>query len=91
MDFSQSFSQNNRQINEEDAQKAVEIMVDYRRGLRNLQTASLALQQVTGIDPAYGEIILRNMRRDNVTDIRGYSKEPERLKRGKEAKKKPPI
>jgi hypothetical protein len=77
-------------LTNEDAAKAVEIMVDYKRGLRNLQTASLALQQATGIEPEYGEIILKNMTRNNVTEIRGYSKEPERLKRGKEAKKKPP-
>ena len=77
-------------IDDEKAAAAVEIMVDYKRGLRNLQTASLALQQVAGIEPEYGAIILKNMKRDNVTNIRGYSKEPEQLKRGKEAKKKPP-
>ena len=81
----------NTTVDDEKAAAAVEIMVDYKRGLRNLQTASLALYQVSGIEPEYGAIILKNMKRDNVTDIRGYSKEPERLKRGKEAKKKPPT
>ena len=61
-------------------------MVDYRRGLRNLKTAALALYQKTGILPEFGEIILQNMKRDNVTQIRGYSKEPEQMRKGKEGK-----
>tara|TARA_R110002012_G_C11645659_1_gene611011 strand:+ start:1757 stop:2023 length:267 start_codon:yes stop_codon:yes gene_type:complete len=74
------------EMNDEDREAAVEIMVDYRRGLRNLKTASLALHQKTGILPEFGEIILQNMKRDNVTQIRGYSKEPERMRKGKEGK-----
>ena len=35
------------EMNDEDREAAVEIMVDYRRGLRNLKTASLALHQKT--------------------------------------------
>ena len=74
------------EMTDEDREAAVEIMVDYRRGLRNLKTAALALYQKTGILPEFGEIILQNMKRDNVTQIRGYSKEPEQMRKGKEGK-----
>jgi hypothetical protein len=74
------------EMTDKDREAAVEIMVDYRRGLRNLKTAALALHQKTGILPEFGEIILQNMKRDNVTQIRGYSKEPEQMRKGKEGK-----
>ena len=74
------------EMTDKDREAAVEIMVDYRRGLRNLKTAALALYQKTGILPEFGEIILQNMKRDNVTQIRGYSKEPEQMRKGKEGK-----
>ena len=74
------------EMTDEDREAAVERMVDYRRGLRNLKTAALALYQKTGILPEFGEIILQNMKRDNVTQIRGYSKEPEQMRKGKEGK-----
>ena len=74
------------EMTDEDREAAVEIMVDYRRGLRNLKTAALALYQKTGILPEFGEIILQNMKRNNGTQIRGYSKEPEQMRKGKEGK-----
>ena len=74
------------EMTDKDREAAVESMVDYRRGLRNLKTAALALYQKTGILPEFGEIILQNMKRDNVTQIRGYSKEPEQMRKGKEGK-----
>jgi hypothetical protein len=61
----------------------VEIMVDYKRGLRNIKTASAALALHTGIMPEFGEALLKSMSRNNVTQIRGYTKEPEKLKKGK--------
>ena len=70
-----------RTIKQRDA--VVEIMVDYKRGLRNLQTASAALAHHTGILPEFGAALLRSMSRNNVTQIRGYSKEPERTLKGK--------
>ena len=74
------------EMTDKDREAAVEIMVDYRRGLRNLKQAALALYQKTGILPEVGEIIVQNMKRATVTQIRGYSKEPEQMRKGKEGK-----
>lgn len=65
----------------------IEAMVDYKRGLRNLDTGSAELARLSGLTPEIAAAFLKSMKRDNVTAIRGYSKEPERLRLGKERKK----
>ncbi len=69
---------------------AIETMVDYKRGLRNLDTGSKILSQQTGLDEDISAMILKSMKRNNVTQIRGYSKEPERLRKGKIGKSNEP-
>lgn len=62
----------------------IETVVDYKRGLRNLKTGSEELARLSGLTPDIAACFLKNMKRNNVTQIRGYSKEPERLRKGKE-------
>ena len=69
---------------------AIETMVDYKRGLRNLDTGSKVLSMQTGLDEDISALILKSMKRDNVTQIRGYSKEPERLRKSKIGKSNEP-
>tara|TARA_R100000541_G_scaffold46618_1_gene53725 strand:+ start:799 stop:1053 length:255 start_codon:yes stop_codon:yes gene_type:complete len=69
---------------------AIETMVDYKRGLRNLENGSKILSAQTGLDETLSAIILKSMKRDNVTQIRGYSKEPERLRKSKIGKSNEP-
>lgn len=71
-----------------DHDKTIEVFCDYRRGLRNIETGKRALADAAGIDPNIAEVFLRAMKRDNVRDIRGYERTPERLIKGREAKKK---
>tara|TARA_R110002126_G_scaffold254266_2_gene397378 strand:+ start:615 stop:818 length:204 start_codon:yes stop_codon:yes gene_type:complete len=65
-------------------------MVDYKRGLRNLDTGSKILSLQTGLDEDISALILKSMKRDNVTQIRGYSKEPDRLRKSKIGKSNEP-
>jgi hypothetical protein len=65
-------------------QDAIEVFVDYRKGLRNKKTATAELVKKTGLEPHIAEVFLRAMKRDNVTQIRGYNNTPEQLKRGRE-------
>jgi len=67
----------------EGVKSMIDIMVDYRKGLLNLDTAMKALEYATDLGPGICEKMLKNSKRDNVTQIRGYSKEPKRLLEGK--------
>jgi|TARA_R100000544_G_C2223219_1_gene58910 hypothetical protein len=49
----------------------------------NDKTATKALEDLVGLDPGVANALLKEMKRHNVTQIRGYSKEPERLAKGK--------
>tara|TARA_R110000823_G_scaffold170274_2_gene302786 strand:- start:791 stop:1045 length:255 start_codon:yes stop_codon:yes gene_type:complete len=62
---------------------AIETMVEYKRGLRNLDTGSKLLSLQTGLDEDIAAMMLKSMKRNNVTQIRGYSKEPERMRKAK--------
>ena len=70
--------------------QAIEDMVDYKRGLRNLKTGTKALSESTGLSPEIAEALLKTFSRDNVTQIRGYSKEPEHLRKSKIGKSNEP-
>ena len=70
----------------EGVKSMIDIMVDYRKGLLNLDTAMKALEYATDLGPGICEKMLKNSKRDNVTQIRGYSKEPKRLLEGKKGK-----
>ena len=70
----------------ESVKSMVDIMVDYRKGLLNLDSALKALDYATDLGPDICEKMLKNSKRDNVTQIRGYSKEPEHLLKSKKGK-----
>ena len=70
--------------------QAIEDMVDYKRGLRSLKTGTKALSESTGLSPDIAEALLKSMNKDNVTQIRGYSKEPEHLRQSKIGKPNEP-
>ena len=53
----------------------IETVVDYKRGLRNLKTGSEELARLSGLTPDIAACFLKSMKRNNVTQIRGYSKE----------------
>ena len=59
----------------------IETMVDYKRGLKNLDTASKVLSSQSGLDKELSAIILKSMKRDNVTQIQGYSNAQKQLKK----------
>lgn len=64
-------------------QELIEAVCDYRKGWTNLQSASKEVEDLAGLSPDIAKEFLTLMKRDNVTKIRGYSKEPERLRKGK--------
>jgi len=72
-----------KDLTEQENEEIIEIFVDFRRGLRTLDTASKALEKYGFVKPV-AEVLLKSMKRDNVIDIRGYLKMPEKLLRGKQ-------
>ena len=64
----------------------IEAVCDYKKGWTNLKNASAAITEISGLSPEISETFLKLMKRNNVTQIRGYSKEPERLLKGKKGK-----
>ncbi len=67
--------------------QVIETFCSRRRGWMNDKTATQALTDLAGLDPGVANALLTEMKRHNVTQIRGYSKEPERLARGKKGTK----
>ena len=67
-------------------EQLIEAVCDYKKGWTNLKNASAAITEISGLSPEISETFLKYMKRNNVTQIRGYSKEPERLLKGKKGK-----
>ena len=61
----------------------IEVFTDYKTGMRTLATATAEMKKL-GFEEGVARALLKAMRRDNVIDIRGYSKQPEHLRRGTE-------
>tara|TARA_Y100001937_G_C7104572_1_gene324287 strand:+ start:1311 stop:1553 length:243 start_codon:yes stop_codon:yes gene_type:complete len=70
-------------------EELIEAVVDYKRGLRNLKTGSDEISRISGLTPDIVACFLKAMKRDNVTQIRGYSKEPEHLRKANKRKAPP--
>ena len=66
--------------------KFIEAVCDYRKGWTNLENASKEVAKLSELTPEIAASFLKQMKRNNVTQIRGYSIEPERLRKGKEGK-----
>ena len=64
----------------------IEAVCDYKKGWTNLDSATKELSEISGLSPDIAASFLKNMKRNNVTQILGYSKEPSRLANGKKGK-----
>ena len=64
----------------------IEAVCDYKKGWTNLKSASNQVSDLSWLTPEIAGAFLKHMKRNNVTQIRGYSKEPERLLKGKKGK-----
>ena len=66
----------------------IETMVDFKKGLRTLDTGSKVLAEQTGLEDDVARALLRGMKKSqtNVTQIRGYSKEKDYQIAGKKGK-----
>jgi hypothetical protein len=61
----------------------IETIVDYKKGLRNKNTAPKILAEQMGISIGAASAFLKEMKRGNVTQIRGYEKTPEHIVKGR--------
>ena len=62
----------------------IEAVCDYKKGWTNLKNASAAITEVTGLSPEIAQTFLKYMKRNNVTQIRGYSKRARKIIKRKE-------
>lgn len=71
--------------------EVIELMIEYKTGWRNLPNAIRDMSAMTGLEPDICKVLLDMNKGLTVTQIRGYSKEPERLAEGKKkAARRPP-
>ena len=61
----------------------IEAICDYRKGWTNIHSATKELEEFAGLTPEVAKALLDGMKSNSVTKIRGYSKEPERLRKSK--------
>ena len=64
----------------------IEAVCDYKKGWTNLNNATNELCDLTGLDPDIAGSFLTLMKRNNVTQIRGYTKEKPYQIAGKKGK-----
>jgi len=64
----------------------IEAVCDYKKGWTNLDSASRELGELAGFTPDIAAAFLKNMKRNNVTQIRGNSKEKDYQIAGKKGK-----
>lgn len=72
--------------------EVIELMIEYKTGWRNLTNAVRDMSAMTGLLPDICKVMLEMTKSVSVTDLRGYSKMPERLAEGKKRKaaRRPP-
>ena len=64
----------------ENHDEVIEVFTDYKTGMRTLATATAAMKKL-GFEEGVARALLKSMKRENVVDIRGYSKQPEHLRK----------
>jgi len=64
----------------------IEAVCDYKKGWTNMDSATKELCELTGLDPDVAATFLKSMKRNNVTQIRGYTKEKPYQIAGKKGK-----
>jgi len=67
--------------------KLIESVVDYKKGWTSLESAAKELSEAAGLTPGIAAVFLKNMKRNNVTQIRGYEKTPEHIVKGRKGKR----
>ena len=67
----------------EGVKSMIDIMMDYKKGLINLDSALKRLEYVTELGPDICERMLKNSKRENMTQIRSYRNKPEYLLKSK--------
>lgn len=75
------------EINDQTYTDMIEIMVEYRRGIQNLEGAMKRMEKITGLTKEICRAMLSNLtsrqHRQGATDIRGYQRTPKHLVDGK--------
>tara|TARA_R100000935_G_scaffold19442_1_gene37359 strand:- start:789 stop:1031 length:243 start_codon:yes stop_codon:yes gene_type:complete len=66
--------------------EVIEAICDYKKGWTNLKSATKELSEISGLSPDIAASLLTNMKRNNVTQIRGYTKEKPYQIAGKKGK-----
>tara|TARA_R110000782_G_scaffold44122_1_gene98960 strand:- start:1723 stop:1965 length:243 start_codon:yes stop_codon:yes gene_type:complete len=66
--------------------EVIEAICDYKKGWTNLASAKKNLGELAGLSPDIAAALLKGMKRNNVTQIRGYSKEKDYQIAGKKGK-----
>ena len=66
--------------------EVVELMIEYKKGWSNLANATRDMAKLTGLMPEVCKALLELSKRNNVVELRGYSKTPEILIDGKKKK-----
>lgn len=64
----------------ENHDEVIEVFTDYKTGMRTLATATAAMKKL-GFEEGVARALLKSMKRENVIDIRGYSKQPAHLRK----------
>ena len=67
-------------------EEVIEAICDYKKGWTNLKSAKEELGELAGLSPDIAAAFLKDMKRNNVTQIRGYSKEKDYQIAGKKGK-----
>ncbi len=70
----------------ESYEEVIEAICDYKKGWTNLNSATRELNELTGLSLDIAAAFLKDMKRHNVTQIRGYSKEKDYQIAGKKGK-----
>ena len=70
----------------ESVMSMIHIMVDYKKGLLNLNSALKALDHVTDLGPEICKKMLKSSKRENVTQIRAHNSGSKQLMKSKKGK-----
>ena len=62
--------------NKEGVESMINIMIDYKKGLLNMDSAMKALEYATDLGPKFNERMLRESKRKNVIQLRDFNEEP---------------
>ena len=79
-----------KEVAKEMVDAMVETMVDKKRQLRTIDSGAQVISKQTGLYLDVSKALLKSMNGNNVTQIRGYSKEPEHLRKSKIGKSNEP-